>query len=97
MARNNDETRNTRKNAKGVKKHETHKRNMREVEETQKERTTNQKLNYKISDRRPGDVVQIFADTRFANQELGWKAEKDLSEMLESAWKWEKYLKENET
>jgi len=61
------------------------------------ERITNQKVNYKISGRRPGDVVQIYADTRFANKELGWKAERNLSEMLESAWMWEKYLKENET
>jgi UDP-glucose 4-epimerase len=50
------------------------------------------KVPYQISARRDGDVEQIFADTRLANEELGWKAEKSLEEMLRSAWKWEQYL-----
>jgi UDP-glucose 4-epimerase len=53
------------------------------------EKVSGQKLNYKIVDRRPGDVEQVFADTKFANDELGWKAEKSLDEMMDTAWKWE--------
>ncbi len=53
------------------------------------ERTTGMKLNYEIKDRRPGDIVKVWADTEFANRELGWKAEKTLDEMTSSAWKWE--------
>jgi UDP-glucose 4-epimerase len=49
-------------------------------------------LNYKIVERRPGDVVKIFADTAFANDELGWKAELGLEEMMASAWKWQQAL-----
>jgi len=56
------------------------------------ERSTGIKLNYKILGRRPGDIEQVWADTRFANSELGWKAEKTLDEMTASAWKWEKAL-----
>jgi UDP-glucose 4-epimerase len=56
------------------------------------ERMTGVKLNYKIMDRRPGDIEQVWADTSFANHELGWKTEKDLDEMTSSAWKWEKAL-----
>lgn len=56
------------------------------------EKVANQKLNYQIVDRRPGDVEQIWADTTIANQELGWKAEKSLDEMMSSAWKWQKKL-----
>jgi len=56
------------------------------------ERTTGVKLNYKIMDRRPGDIEQVWADTAFANEELGWKAGKGLDEMTASAWKWEKAL-----
>ncbi|MCK9421963.1 MAG: UDP-glucose 4-epimerase GalE [Bacteroidales bacterium] len=56
------------------------------------ERSTGIHLNYKIMDRRPGDVEQVWADTGFANTELGWKAEKSLDEMTASAWKWEKAL-----
>ncbi|HKK09666.1 MAG TPA: GDP-mannose 4,6-dehydratase, partial [Bacteroidales bacterium] len=58
------------------------------------EKVSGEKLNYKIVDRRPGDVEQVWADTTFANNELGWKAEKGLDEMMASAWKWEKALKE---
>lgn len=58
------------------------------------ERTSDQKLNYKIVDRRPGDVVKIYADTQFANQELGWKAQKTLDDMTRSAWQWEKNYRE---
>ncbi|MEI6681280.1 MAG: UDP-glucose 4-epimerase GalE [Bacteroidota bacterium] len=53
------------------------------------ERSTGVKLNYEIMERRAGDIVKVWADTDFANRELGWKAEKTLDEMTSSAWKWE--------
>ncbi len=53
------------------------------------ETVTNQKLNYQIVDRREGDVEKVWADTRFANAELGWKTELSLEEALKSAWEWE--------
>ena len=56
------------------------------------EKATGKKLNYKIMDRRPGDVEQIYADTTLANKELGWRADIPLEETLLSAWKWEKYI-----
>ena len=59
------------------------------------EKVTGEKLNYKIVDRRAGDIEQVWADTKFASDELGWKAEKDLDEMTISAWKWELALKKN--
>ncbi len=57
------------------------------------ENATGVKLNYKIVDRRAGDVEQIWADTTYANEELGWKAEKGLNETLLSAWNWEKKVR----
>ncbi len=53
------------------------------------EKSTGQKLNYKIVDRREGDIEKVYADTSYANDELGWKAEKGIEETLQSAWKWE--------
>jgi UDP-glucose 4-epimerase len=41
----------------------------------------------------PGDIEKIWADTTYANEELGWKAEKELEETLLSAWKWEKRVR----
>ncbi len=57
------------------------------------EKVTGQKLNYAIVDRRPGDVEKVYADTAFANEELGWKAESTLDDILSSAWKWEKRIR----
>ncbi|HEY4784725.1 MAG TPA: UDP-glucose 4-epimerase GalE [Bacteroidales bacterium] len=57
------------------------------------QQVTGVKLNYKIVGRRSGDVEQVWADTRFANQELGWKAISTLEETLLSAWNWEKYYR----
>jgi len=57
------------------------------------EKATSIKLNYKIVPRRAGDVEKIWADTTYANEELGWKAEKELEETLLSAWNWEKKIR----
>ncbi len=51
------------------------------------------KLNYKFVNRRAGDIEQVWADTTYANEELGWKAEKDIDDMMLSAWNWEKALR----
>ena len=56
------------------------------------EKVSGEKLNYRIVDRRPGDVEKVWADTSYANRELGWKAGKSLDEMMLSAWNWEKAL-----
>lgn len=53
------------------------------------------KLKYQVLDRRPGDIVAIFADTTLANYELGWKAKFTLPHMLASAWQWEQTLQKN--
>lgn len=57
------------------------------------EKVSGQKLNYKIVDRRPGDVEKVYADTAFANEELGWKAKSSVDDILASAWKWEKKIR----
>ncbi len=56
------------------------------------EKVNGLKLNYKFAPRRPGDVVSIYADTKLANEELGWKAERSVEETLASAWAWEKFI-----
>jgi UDP-glucose 4-epimerase len=52
------------------------------------------KVNYIIGPRRPGDVDEIWADVRKAENELKWKAQLNLETMLISAWNWEKNMKE---
>jgi UDP-glucose 4-epimerase len=58
------------------------------------ERATGEKVPHKIVARRAGDIEQIYADTTFANEELGWKAQSSLDETLLSAWKWQKHIGE---
>lgn len=57
------------------------------------EKVSGMKLNYKITDRRPGDVEAVYADTRFANEELGWKTTRTLDDAMLSAWKWEQNIR----
>lgn len=56
------------------------------------EKTSGVALKWTFDERRPGDVEQLRADTTLANLRLGWKAEKGLDEMMDSAWKWEQNL-----
>ncbi len=57
------------------------------------ERVSGKKLNYKIVNRRPGDIVQAYADTKKANKVLGWKAKSSLDDAMKSAWEWEKLVR----
>jgi UDP-glucose 4-epimerase len=57
------------------------------------EKSTGQKLNYEIVDRRPGDIEKVWADTSYANEVLGWKAQRGIDEMMSSAWNWELELR----
>jgi UDP-glucose 4-epimerase len=57
------------------------------------EKVSDKRLNYKIVERRLGDIEKIYADTTIANEELNWHAESSLDEAMLSAWKWELYLK----
>lgn len=56
------------------------------------ERVTGKKVNYKLVDRRAGDIIAAYADTNYANNELGWKTKLSLDEALLSAWKWQETL-----
>ena len=57
------------------------------------EKVSGKKLNYKIVDRRAGDIVTAYANTTKANEVLGWKAVSTLDQAMESAWKWEQKIR----
>jgi UDP-glucose 4-epimerase len=56
------------------------------------ERVGGQKLNYKLGDRRAGDVVAIYADNQKAVTQLGWQIRRDLDTMMRTAWVWEQKM-----
>lgn len=48
-------------------------------------------LNYKIGERREGDVVMVYGDVTKANKILGWKHKRTLADSVITAWAWEKF------
>ncbi|MDR2682380.1 MAG: UDP-glucose 4-epimerase GalE [Dysgonamonadaceae bacterium] len=56
------------------------------------EKATGVKVPHKIVGRREGDIEQIWADPRYANEVLGWKAVETIEDTLRSAWKWQQKL-----
>ena len=53
------------------------------------EATSGQPVRYRLTDRRPGDVAECYADTTLANEVLGWRAKRGLDEMCRDAWRWQ--------
>lgn len=46
-------------------------------------------VKYKFVERRPGDIAMCYADATKALNELNWKAEKTLEDMLKDSWNFE--------
>lgn len=59
------------------------------------EEATGVSLNYEIGERREGDVEQIWGNVDKSLKILKWSAERSLSDMVKSAWKWEVYMRDN--
>ncbi|MGM9843381.1 MAG: UDP-glucose 4-epimerase GalE [Muribaculaceae bacterium] len=58
------------------------------------ERATGVKVPHKIVGRRAGDIEKVWANPKFANEVLGWKAESSIDDTMRSAWAWQKKLRE---
>lgn len=54
------------------------------------EKACGKKIPCRITARRPGDIAVCYADATKAYQELGWKAVRNLDEMCEDSWRWQK-------
>jgi len=46
---------------------------------------------YVITDRRPGDVGNVYCDASKAEKELGWKAVRDIKQMCADTWNWQSH------
>lgn len=57
------------------------------------EQSTRQSLAYSLTERRPGDVTQAYADTTKINTKLGWQPRYTLHDSMKTAWEWQKQLK----
>ena len=53
------------------------------------EKASGRQIPYRIVPRRPGDIAECWADPSKAASELGWRAERDLSAMMQDTWRWQ--------
>lgn len=54
------------------------------------EKASGVNIPYKIGPRRDGDIATCYSDPSKAEKELGWKAQRDIEEMCEDSWRWQK-------
>lgn len=59
------------------------------------ERVNNVKINYKITNRRPGDIAACYADPTKAKEELNWSAKLGIEDMCKDSYNF--ILKQNKT
>ena len=59
------------------------------------EKSTSVKVPYKMGPRRDGDVESIYSKPEKAKTLLQWEPKYGIDEMMESAWRWQVYMKEN--
>lgn len=52
-------------------------------------KVSGQAIPYEIMAPRAGDIAKTWADASLAEQDLGWKTERDLEKMCEDGWKWQ--------
>ena len=53
------------------------------------EKASSKKIDYKVIDRRVGDIAQCYSDPSYAENFLDWKALKNIDEMCEDSWRWQ--------
>ena len=54
------------------------------------EKASNTKIPYKIVDRRAGDIAKCFANPKLAKDVLSWEAKKNLDDMCQDSYNWQK-------
>ena len=59
------------------------------------EKATGVKVNWEYAPRREGDIEKVWSNVDKANRVLGWKADTPLEDVLASAWRWQKKLRED--
>jgi UDP-glucose 4-epimerase len=59
------------------------------------EKVSGKKLNYKIGERRPGDVVAVYSNSAKVEKALNWKCKHSIDSMMKTAWDWELYRTEH--
>jgi UDP-glucose 4-epimerase len=59
------------------------------------EKASGRPVPYRITDRRPGDLAEYFADPALARELLGWQTELGIDRMCADVWRWQQYAAES--
>ena len=59
------------------------------------EKATGVKVNWEFAPRREGDIEKVWGNVDKANKILGWRSDTPIEDVLASAWKWQKKLRED--
>jgi UDP-glucose 4-epimerase len=54
------------------------------------EKASGRPVPYQVVGRRPGDIAACWADPSHATDTMNWKASRDLTEMCQDSWHWQK-------
>ena len=54
------------------------------------ERASGVEIPYVIDPRRPGDLDEVYADPTKAKEIFGWEAKRNIEQMCEDSWRWQK-------
>lgn len=54
------------------------------------EKAAQTRINYRIVERRAGDVAECWSDSSLARQHLGWQATRTIDDMIRDTWNWQK-------
>ncbi|QEH17813.1 UDP-glucose 4-epimerase GalE [Histophilus somni] len=54
------------------------------------EKANDIQIPYKLVERRPGDIATCYSNPQKALEKLGWKTERDLTQMMKDTWNWQK-------
>ena len=53
------------------------------------EKASEKKINYKIVDRRAGDIAKCYAEPSYAKEILDWEAKRTIEDMCADSWRWQ--------
>ena len=53
------------------------------------EKASGQKIPYKLTTRRPGDIAKCYASTEYSKEVLNWEAKRSLEDMCADSWRWQ--------
>ena len=56
------------------------------------EEVSGKRIHYEVTNRRKGDIAEVYADPNYAREFLNWEADYGLKRMIEDSWRWQQNI-----